>query len=191
VMTVEAGPIGGVPASGLSFGCSANPVAIIDQPYQFDFYHGGGIDMAFLGLAQVDAQGNINVSRFGKQIPGCGGFIDITQNAHEVVFCGTFTASGLQIEVEDGNLRIKKEGKIKKFINNLEHITFSSIYARKVKQKVLYVTERCVFRLSEKGLMLTEIAPGIDLQKDIIDKMEFKPLIDENLKIMESHLFEQ
>lgn len=190
-MTVEAGPIGGVPASGLSFGCSANPVAIIDQPYQFDFYHGGGIDMAFLGLAQVDAQGNINVSRFGKQIPGCGGFIDITQNAHEVVFCGTFTASGLQIEVENGNLIIKNEGKIKKFINSLEHITFSSIYARKVKQKVLYVTERCVFRLSENGLMLTEIAPGIDLQEDIIDQMEFKPLIDENLKIMDRHLFEQ
>lgn len=188
--TVEPGAIGGTPAGGLSFGASVTPQAIIDQPYQFDFYDGGGLDVAFLGLAQCDSSGDINVSKFGPKIAGCGGFINISQNAKKVVFCGTFTAGGLEIEIKDDQIKIITEGKNKKFIKKVEQITFSSKTANLNNQPVYYVTERAVFKLSKDGLELIEIAPGIDLEKDVLKNMEFKPIISPELKLMDKRIFE-
>ncbi|MBU3112894.1 acyl CoA:acetate/3-ketoacid CoA transferase [Clostridium lacusfryxellense] len=191
VLTLESGPIGGIPAGGLSFGASINPEMILDQNSQFDFYDGGGLDVAFLGLAQCDARGNINVSKFGPKIAGCGGFINITQNSKKVVFCGTFTAGGLNIAIQDGKLKIIHEGKTNKFTSAVEQITFSGEYAVDVAQSVLYITERAVFELSNKGVVLTEIAPGIDLEKDILAHMDFKPIISENLHLMDERIFKE
>ncbi|MEA5002207.1 MAG: acyl CoA:acetate/3-ketoacid CoA transferase, partial [Christensenella sp.] len=188
-LTLECGPIGGVPASGLNFGATSNPDCILDQPVQFDFYDGGGLDIAFLGLAQADASGNVNVSKFGPKIAGCGGFINITQTAKKLVYCGTFTAGGLAVSVEDGCLHILCEGKTNKFIPDVEQITFSGAYALECGQPVLYVTERAVFCLTSKGLMLTEIAPGIDLQRDVLDHMGFTPIISPEIKEMDARIF--
>lgn len=187
--SIEQGLVGGIPAKGDIFGAAYNPEAIIDATHQFDFYHGGGLDLTFLGMAQIDRDGNVNVSKFGSQLPGCGGFIDISQNTPKVVFCGTFTAGGLEITTVDGELQIESEGTISKFIPEVEHVTFSGAHAEDQEQEVLYVTERAVFRLREHGLELTEIAPGIDLEEDILDNMKFTPEISSSLSRMDAQLF--
>ncbi|MBT9459441.1 MAG: acyl CoA:acetate/3-ketoacid CoA transferase [Burkholderiaceae bacterium] len=189
-LTAEPGVIGGIPASGLNFGAAVNTQAIIDQPSQFDFYDGGGLDIAVLGLAQADAQGNLNVSKFGPRLAGAGGFINISQAARAVVFVGTFTAGDLQVRVADGKVHIDAEGSLKKFVAEVEHRTFSGERARARGQRVLYVTERCVLRLADAGgLELIEIAPGIDLERHILAQMDFVPLISPQLRLMDAALF--
>jgi propionate CoA-transferase len=176
-LTAEPGVIGGVPQSGMDFGAVVNADAIIDMNQQFDLYDGGGLDLAVLGLAECDSAGNINVSRFGPKLAGAGGFINITQNSRKVVFVGTFTAGGLEIVVEDGQIKIVKEGRSKKFVDRVQQVTFSGPFAASRGQDVFYVTERCVFRLTRDGLELAEVAPGIDIERDIIAHMAFRPVV--------------
>jgi propionate CoA-transferase len=188
VLTAEPGVIGGMPTGGLDFGCAINGDAILDQPAQFDFYDGGGLDAAFLGMAQADACGNVNVSRFGPKLAGSGGFINISQNAKKVVFLGTFLAPS-RTTVADGKIVVGDGVAAPKFLENVEQRTFSGQYAATAGQPVLYVTERCVFQLVESGLELIEIAPGVDLEKDVLAHVGFKPIIDEEPKLMDARLF--
>jgi propionate CoA-transferase len=187
-LTVESGPIGGVPASGLSFGAALYPQAVVDQPAQFDFYDGGGLDFASLGAAQIDSNGNVNVSKFGSKLAGVGGFVNISQTAKILVFCSSFTASGLKVEIGDGKLKILKEGRIRKFIKSVEQVSFSASRAREIGQRVLYVTERAVFKLVDEGIELIEAAPGIDVRSQILDLMAFEPIVN-NVSLMPEGLF--
>ena len=188
-LTTEPGVIGGIPAGGLNFGAATNTQAIIDQPSQFDFYDGGGLDIAFLGLAQADSEGNLNVSKFGPKIAGAGGFINISQSAKKVVFVGTFMAGKLDLAIEHGQLHIRKDAASRKFVGNVEHRTFSGKYASARKQTVLYITERCVFSLCEQGLELVEIAPGADLARDILGQMDFAPVMRRPPRLMDERIF--
>ncbi len=187
-LTAEPGVIGGVPAGGLNFGAATNTDCLIDQPNQFDFYDGGGLDITCLGMAETDKDGNVNVSKFGPKLAGCGGFINISQCAKKCIFVGTFTAGGLKVSVSDNKLHIEQEGKTKKFVNQVEHMTFGGKYSAEQGQYVRYVTERCVFALTREGLELIEIAPGIDLEKDILALMDFKPIINEP-QFMDERIF--
>jgi propionate CoA-transferase len=187
--SIEMGIVGGVPTKGVQFGGAWNPEIIMSMPCQFDFYHGGGLDMACLGMGQMDEMGNVNVSRLGKDITGTGGFVDISQNAKKVVFCAPFMNGKPQIEMKDGKLSIIKDGPGRKFLKKVDQITFSGQYSASTGQKVVYVTERAVFKLIDGKVTLTEIAPGIDLQKDILAQMDFAPVIADDLKTMDPAIF--
>ncbi|MEM5367796.1 CoA-transferase [Paraburkholderia azotifigens] len=189
VLTNEQGLIGGAPITGRDSGGAQNFAAMIEQPSQFDFYDGGGLDLAFLSFAEVDAQGNVNISRFGDKIIGVGGFINISQNAKCVIFSGTLTAGGLDIGWEAGQTVIREEGRHKKFVSKLEQVCYNAAFARERGQTALYVTERAVFRIGTQGLELIEVAPGIDLERDIFAQMEFRPQVSPDLKAMDARLF--
>ena len=189
-MTVEPGIIGGMPLDGLDFGSSVNSEALISMPDQFDFYDGGGLDLTCLGFAQVNPDGNVNVHKFGARLAGCGGFVDISQNSKRVLFMGTFTSGDLEFAIEGGRMKIVKEGKIKKFIKNCDQITFCSQFAGPQGQEIFYITERCVFKLIDGKLELIEVAPGIDLEKDILAHMEFHPVM-RKIEQMDKRLFRE
>lgn len=191
VLTNEQGLIGGAPASGLEAGAAWNYDAIVDQPYQFDFYDGGGLDLAFLSFVEVDPTGSVNISRFKNRIIGIGGFVNISQNAKIMVFAGTFTAGGLEVAADRGKLKIVTEGRHRRFMPAIEQLTFNASYAASRGQRVKYVTERAVFSADADGLRLIEIAPGISLEKDILAHMDFKPAIADNLNEMDPRLFRE
>lgn len=187
-LSIESGVLGGVPTGGLGIGGTVNPDAMFKQPDCFDFYDGGGLDMAFLGSAEIDEKGNVNVSKFAGRMVGPGGFINITQNAKIVGFCGTFTAGKMKCEIKDGKLNIIEDAPGIKFKKSVEQITYSAEYGVETGQTVYYITERALFKLVPEGIELLEIAPGIDLQKHILDKMEFTPIM-KDVKVMDERIF--
>lgn len=190
MMSIETGLMGGVPMVKVAMGASVNPEAMYTMPETFDLYNGGGLDQSFLSGAQIDQFGNVNVSKFSGRIIGPGGFINISQNTHKMCFLGTFMAGkDMDIRIEEGKLKIVNDGKYLKYVNRVEQITFSGKYALETEQDVTYISERCVMKLTKEGLMITEIAPGIDLDKDILDKMEFKPIVSKDLKLMDERIF--
>lgn len=188
-LTVETGPIGGVTAQGIFFGASINMRAMVDMPSQFDFYDGGGLDVCFLSFAELDQRGNINIHKFNGKIVGTGGFVNICQNTKKAVFCGTLTAGGLKTLVEDGGVKILQEGRFCKLVERVPEITFSAEQALQRGQEVLYITERAVFRLTKDGLELFEVAPGLDIEKDVIAHMGFRPRIAADLREMDPRIF--
>jgi acyl CoA:acetate/3-ketoacid CoA transferase len=189
LFSIEQGAVGGIPAMGDHFGLAVNAEAILDQPYQFDFYDGGGLDLTFLSFAELDLAGNVNVSRFGGRLVGTGGFINMSQNAKKVVFCGTFTSGGVEVAVVDGALRVVREGRHRKFVERVDQITFNAAVARARGRQVLYVTERAVFALDDEGLLLTEIAPGIDLERDVLAQAGGPLRVSPALRPMSASIF--
>jgi acyl CoA:acetate/3-ketoacid CoA transferase len=189
---IEQGAVGGMPLAGFPFGCAVNAQAIVSSPDQFTYFQGGGFDRSLLSFMQVDADGSVNVSRLAARphvTAGVGGFIDITANARRIVFSGYFTAGGLELAIDDGKLQIVKEGKARKFSRAVEHVTFSGRRARVNQQDVTYVTERCVIKLEPTGLTVIEIAPGVDLQRDVLAQAEIELRVSSNLKMMDARLF--
>ena len=188
-LTVETGIVGGVSAQGIYFGASVNARAVVDMPSQFDFYDGGGLDISFLSFAEFDQEGNINVHKFNGKIMGTGGFVDICQNSKKAIFAGTLKAGGLKEQVENGSISILQEGRFIKAVEHVPEITFNGKLAVERGQEVLIITERAVFQLTKDGVMLTEIAPGIDLERDIFSQMAFRPIVSPQLKEMDRRLF--
>lgn len=187
-LSLEQGQSGGIPVMGLDAGTMMNPRVIVEQPVQHDMYHGGILDATCLSAAETDFRGNVNVSKLGKNLTGCGGFIDISQETKKIVFGGTLCAKS-RVRFEDGKVIVEEQGKIRKFVNQVQQITFSGKRAVEAGKQVVFITERCVFRLEKEGLTLVEVAPGIDIERDILANMDYRPIISENLKLMPSELF--
>ncbi|MEE9195807.1 MAG: acyl CoA:acetate/3-ketoacid CoA transferase, partial [Alphaproteobacteria bacterium] len=190
-LTVEAGVVGGIPGQGLYFGSSVNPKAIMDQGYMFDFYAGGGLDVAFVSFAEVDAEGNVNVTRFGDRNDGAGGFIEITQNAKRVIFSGTLTAGGLTADIADGALNIEREGSIRKFVPRVNQISYNARLGQERGQNTMFITERAVLKMTPDGITVTELAPGVRLQEDVLDRMDFEPRVSPDLGQMDPRIFRE
>jgi propionate CoA-transferase len=189
LLTIESGVYGGSPEGGIDFGVSHSPYALLEHSVQMDFYNGVGIPYTFMGAGEMDAAGNVNATKFGDRCTGCGGFIDITQNAGHVIFCSSFTARGLEVDFSGGKVAIVKEGSEKKLVSKVKQISFSGEFARHRGQKVHFVTERAVFEFRPEGPVLIEIAPGIDLKHDVLDQMHFTPIIAEDLKITDPSIY--
>jgi len=190
LLTVESGVYGGIPEGGIDFGIAHNTMALLEHPVQMDFYNGMGVPFTFMGAAEMDAAGNVNATKFGDRCTGCGGFIDITQNAGHVVFCSTFTARGLEVDFSGGKVTVIKEGSEKKLVSKVSQVSFNGEIARKKGQKVYFVTERAVFELRAEGPVLTEIAPGVDLERDVLAQMDFVPIVAPNLRITDSSIYQ-